>query len=287
VSVRLILILALFTASPAAAQMAFVERPDGIEVTDAGRPVLFYRTRPGPAPAEPWRLHYIHPLHAPDGTVLTEDRPEDHLHQRGLFQAWRRILLDGRQVGDTWVMNRVVYEVKRVAPRREADGSAAIEVTTDWTFADLGPLIEETTLIRVEPMRDGGRGLALETTLRALRPGVALAGTDDDKAYSGPSVRFVRPDLLSFSSGGRPLTAAVGAVETDDAVVFAWPAGAGTPAWTVSAACSADGRPWRRWILRRELSMQTCAFPGRAPHALDPGRPLRLVTRFVIAPANP
>ena len=51
---------------------------DGVTITDGGHPVLFYRTKASD-PAEPGRLNYIHPLYAPDGTLLTEDRPADHL----------------------------------------------------------------------------------------------------------------------------------------------------------------------------------------------------------------
>jgi hypothetical protein len=47
---------------------------DGVTITDGGKSVLFYRTAPAD-PREPGRLNYVHPIWAPDGTVLTEDRP--------------------------------------------------------------------------------------------------------------------------------------------------------------------------------------------------------------------
>jgi len=47
--------------------------PEGVTITDGDKPVLFYRTR-ATDPSEPGRLNYIHPLYAPDGALLTEDR---------------------------------------------------------------------------------------------------------------------------------------------------------------------------------------------------------------------
>ena len=72
---------------------------DGIGVTAGGQPVLFYRTRPDNG-REPWRVNYLHPLHSVAGAVITEDAPVDHLHQRGVYWAWRRILVDGDRVAD-------------------------------------------------------------------------------------------------------------------------------------------------------------------------------------------
>ena len=263
--------------------------PDGVAVRDGATPILFYRTRPGPAPAEPWRLHYIHPLHAPDGTVLTEDRPDDHLHQRGVYSAWRRILLDGRQVADSWVMKDITYDVKGVSAARLADGSARISAKIDWQVRGLGVAVTEKVLIRAWPLdRSGARRVLVDSRLTARRDGLALAGTDDDKGYSGPSIRFVRPDALTFrTADGAPLTAALGAVETGPEVRFEWLAGQGVPDWRVTARCRAGGRAWTRWVLRRELSMQTCAFPGRAPQALRRGKPLWIELDLRIAPARP
>lgn len=65
---------------------------------------------------------------------------------------------------------------------------------------------------------------------------------------------------------------------------FTWPASAGYPAWAVGLACKANGQPITQWILRRELSMQNCAFPGRVPVQLTKGQPMRLQAAIVIQP---
>jgi hypothetical protein len=44
----------------------------------------------------------------------------------------------------------------------------------------------------------------------------------------------------------------------------------------VSITCQVDDQPWMEWVLRQELSMQNCAFPGRTPVAVPTGRALHL-----------
>jgi hypothetical protein len=86
------------------------------------------------------------------------------------------------------------------------------------------------------------------------------------------------------------VTPAVGPVEAGKAMGFAWTPGSditgpGVPAWTVGLACRANGAPITRWILRKELSMQNCVFPGRAPFVLNKGQTLRLQATLIIRPA--
>lgn len=95
--------------------------PDGVTITDSERPVLFYRTKPA-GPAEPGRLNYVHPLYAPDGTLLTEDRPADHLHQRGVFWSWHQVRLGGDLVADGWFMKGLTFFVKQTNFDGEAGG---------------------------------------------------------------------------------------------------------------------------------------------------------------------
>lgn len=280
--------LALPAAALAAPTEAVFAR-QGVEVLEGDQPVLFYRTAPADPAAEPWRLNYVHPLHAPDGTVLTEDRPGDHLHQRGVYWAWRRILKDGVQIGDTWVMKDVTFETKRRDFARLPDGSGRLTVETTWVSTVGGtraPLFAETTVVTVPPLKDGVRRLTFDTALTALQPGLALAGTDDEKEYSGFSVRFVRNDRLSFTSEGKPVEPTNAVLVAGEAMTFAWPQDEGLPSWTITLACRADGQAVKKWVLRRERSMQTCAFPGRAPVAVPTDKPLRLQTELTIAPAR-
>ena len=43
------------------------------------------------------RSGFIHPIRDPAGNVLTDGFPPDHLHQHGLFMAWKRTMFDGQE----------------------------------------------------------------------------------------------------------------------------------------------------------------------------------------------
>jgi hypothetical protein len=224
-------------------------------------------------------LNYVHPLHAPDGTLLTEDAPADHLHQRGVYWAWRRILVDGTQVADGWVGNGIVFELTEPRLEQLADGSARIEVTVSWTVPLDGrptEIIEETSVIRAHPLREGDRRVDFELRLRALREGVALAGTDDEKGYGGPSARLRDAGSVRLASHGQTLTATLARMSVGDEVEMTWGDESPLAGRQVVLACRVGNRPWTEWVLRQEPSMQNCAFPGRTPRVLPTGNPLSI-----------
>jgi hypothetical protein len=278
-----VLVLSACAASPAAPGSRIVAAPaaDGIRLSEGGRPILFYRSRSEPG-REPWRMHYVHPLYSVGGAVLTEDAPADHLHHRGVFWAWRRVLVDGVQAGDGWVGRDLVLDAGTPVVTELPDGSARIDVRVFWRVPLEGrtqAIIEEKSTIHTFPLREGRRRIEFEVRLRGLRPGVAIAGTDDDKGYGGPSIRFGHSELVSLRGDGRDLRATHAALDAGEVVEFLWPSLA--PPWPmqVRATCSIDGRAWTRWVLRQETSMQNCAFPGRGPFELrtDSGHAIRFV----------
>lgn len=268
-----------------ARRVTAVRNAQGVQLLEAGAPVLFYRRTPEPG-REPWRMHYVHPLHSIAGAVVTEDAPADHVHHRGLFWAWRRILVDGARVADGWVGDRLVLEVGAPRVRLFHDGSAQIDVRATWVVPLDGrpaAIIEENSSIRAYPSTDGQRRVDVEVRLRALRPGVALAGTDDDKGYGGLSMRFANPQLVEIESDGRRLRATVAAMDAGASLAFLWPT---LPApWPprIDAACRVDGQPWTRWVLRQELSMQNCAFPGPRPVPIPTTGELRLSLGLLVS----
>jgi hypothetical protein len=258
--------------------------PDGVSLSENGTAVLQYHGRAAPG-REPWRVHYVHPLHSIAGAVITEDAPADHVHQRGIYWAWRRILVDGTQVADGWVGKNLSLEVATPQVAMLPDGSARIDVRVHWIVPVDGRLtriIEENSSIQAYPAAQGRRRIEIVVDLRALRPGVALAGTDDEKGYSGIALRFGQSEQIGIESDGRQLDATVAGMETGEFVVFRWRES--RPPWPsrVTASCAIDGRPWTRWVLRQEPSMQNCAFPGAKPVALPTERPLSLTTTLLI-----
>jgi hypothetical protein len=221
----------------------------------------------------------VHPLYSVGGAVVTEDGPADHLHQRGVYWAWRRILVDGVRVADGWVGDKLVLEVGAPATQALPDGSAQIDVRVLWR-APVGeavvPIIEENSTIRAWPSHDGRRRLAFDVRLRALREGVALAGTDDEKGYGGFSLRFANAPSVLIEGDGRELHATQAGMDAGRVVTFRWPSASSPWPAQIAASCRVNGQRWTRWVLRQEPSMQNCAFPGSQPVAVPTQTPLRL-----------
>lgn len=283
---------ALETAAPATTPLPRVDAvfaPDGVTITDGGKSVLFYRTTAAD-PHEPGRLNYVHPIYAPDGAVLTEDRPADHLHQRGAFWSWHQVIVDGKPVADGWFMKGLTFHVREKRFKSDSSNGGTLVVNADWivnSAPEVAYVARETTKVRVFALKDGARRIDFDTVITARSDTLALGGSDDAKGYGGFSLRLIKPDRLNFGSGGKAVAPAVGPVEAGTAMGFAWTPGDGVPAWTVGLACKANGAPITRWILRKELSMQNCVFPGRAPFVLKKGETLRLQSTLIIRPATP
>ena len=262
---------------------------DGVTITDGGKSVLFYRTTAADT-HEPGRLNYVHPIYAPDGAVLTEDRPADHLHQRGAFWSWHQVIVDGKPAADGWYMKGLTFHVREKRFQADTSNGGTLVINADW-IVNSGPEVayvaRETTKVHVYALKDGARRIDFDTVITARADTLALGGSDDEKGYGGFSVRLVKPDRLNFGSGGKTVTPAVVPVEAGKAMGFAWTPGGGSPAWTVGLACKANGAPITRWILRKELSMQNCVFPGRAPFVLKKDQTLRLQSTLIIRPATP
>lgn len=281
---------ALAMASPAAAgRIEAVTSDDAITVTENGKPAFVYRTKPEDPAKEPGRSNYLHPLHAPDGTVLTEDRPADHLHQRGVFWSWHQVLVDGNSIGDGWFMDGLAFDVHDRSFQESASGAGTLKVKARW-LAKPGPqaahIADEATTVRLHPLQRGRRRIEIETMITARADSLALGGSDDIKGYGGFSIRLVRPDALVFRSGDQEATPQNEPVEAGSTMVFAWPQGEGPSQWTVALTCEANDRPITRWILRKSLSMQNCVFPGRTPHVIRKGESLRLRQTLLIRPAD-
>ncbi|MDP1630552.1 MAG: PmoA family protein [Caulobacter sp.] len=263
--------------------------PDGVTITDSDTPVLFYRTKAADPSGEPGRLNYVHPLYAPDGTILTEDGPADHPHQRGAFWSWHQVRLGGAQVADGWFMKGLTFFVKKTNFDGEIGGAGVLTLEVDWIVSSQPELVyvaREMSKVRIRPLKDGARRIEFDTVITPLVDGLALGGSDDAKGYGGFSLRLIAPDRLVFGSRGKAVTPAVTPVSAGPAMGFSWPGQPGLSNWTVGLACKVNGKPVTQWILRRELSMQNCVWPGRAPVALPKDKPLRLQSTLVIQPTR-
>jgi hypothetical protein len=290
---KALLVAALIALAPAAALarpgLDAVIGPDGVTITDSEKPVLFYRTKPINPSAEPGRLNYVHPLYAPDGTILTEDRPTVLPEQRGVFWGWRQVRLGGDLVADGWALKGLTYFVKQTNFDGEAGGAGVLTLQVDW-IVDSGPelvfVAREVTKVRILPLKAGARRLEFDTTVTALIDDLSLGGSEDAKGYGGFAMRLAAPAGLAFSSGGKAIAPSATPVAAANSMGFSWPKQPGLSKWAVGLSCKANGKALTQWILRRESSMQNCAWPGRAMVALPKGQSIRLQSTLVIVPGK-
>jgi hypothetical protein len=279
-------------AGPALADPAIGKRvdavlaDDAVTLTEAGKTVLAYRTKPLDPTAEPGRANYVGALYAPDGTALIEDRPGDHPHQRGVWWAWMKVQAGGKTVADGWYMKGLSYFVREKRFLGDAEGGGTLTVDVDW-MVNSGPelvyVATETTKVTVRPLKAGARRVEFDTTITSRVDALGLGGSEDDRGFGGFSMRLVDPEHLTFSSGGKTITPNGGAITAGASMGFAW-TGEASPAWTVGLACKANGQAVTRWMLYNDRSMQNCVFPGRAPLVLKKGEALRLQETVVIRP---
>jgi len=276
--------------------LSCTDRPDSIlsahgdnrhiDVSDEMGPVLRYQILPLDR-SEVWRANYLHPVFAPGGAMITENAPADHIHHRGIFWSWRELFVGDERVGDAWVGEHISYKPVFQSYGQQVDGSVKIETGTLWQSdkgGELTAFIREDTTLTLWPDAENGRRLHIRVALTALVPDVRIAGSDNEKGYGGLSFRFGRADRMQISSGGDLLTATPEPVMTGDEVSFIFPdAPVGWPQ-AIDIACRVNGTAWQSWILRQELSMQNCAWPGRTPANIATDRATILEADILIRP---
>ena len=95
------------TAGAADSPFAFQEiSPASLQLSEQGQPVFVYNfggILASNAPEATRRSTYLHPVYAPDGTVLTDDFNPNHPHHRGIFWAWEVVAYDGK-TNDVWTV---------------------------------------------------------------------------------------------------------------------------------------------------------------------------------------
>lgn len=262
------------------------DREQGVEVLEAGVPVLFFNKQPTAIDGKYERAGFIHPLYDLDGKVLTENGPADHPHHRGIFWAWHQIFLNGKQVGDGWVSDHIRFIPQQLETRQSGD-----DMLLDWSMtweADsvegkTVALITEQTLIRVQPAKDSLRLIDFDIYLRPLRDSVAIGGSNDIKGYGGFSMRWKLPADLRFETRDSIAQPQESAITGAPWMQFRGHFN-GEKETAVALLCAAPySGPDQDWILRgpAAVSMQNAVYPGRTP-VLLPKTGLHLRYRLVV-----
>ncbi len=271
---RKILLTALvygFATMIAFAQVTMEKKEQGILILEKGEKVFFYQMEPLNVEGKYERRHYIHPLWGIDGAVLTEDFPEDHLHHRGIFWAWHQVWIGNLQIGDPWELIDFEQNIAEVEFRSRQNGSGVLNTRVHWLsdkWEKSGkkiPYMEESTTITVHPEQKNFRRIDFEIQLLSLEKNLFIGGSNDEKGYSGFSVRMVLPDDVQFEGPGGEVEPEVTAVESPGYINVTGSMGVkGKKAGIVIVDHPKNPGHPHSWILRKEKSMQNAAFPGNS-----------------------
>lgn len=265
-----------------ASPFSFRETPERIELLEDGRPVFAYNygmiLKEG-VPESRRRSAYVHPLWAPDGTVVTDDFPPDHYHHRGIFWSWPVVRVGGR-IYDLWTIRGIRQKFLRWTRREAGAEVARLGVENGWFVDDRQVVREE---VEIAAHRVGSNTRVLEFTLgfEAVSEPVEIAGEQADrKGYGGFSVRFApRTATRIVTDSG---------VETRDTDM--------APHRWAQLEALYEGRPAtlrididpanpafpNGWCLRH-YGFLGVNYPGLETHTLVPGRPLRLGYRVTVS----
>lgn len=252
-----------------------------IELRENGRPVFAYnygmKLKAG-VPESRRRSSYLHPVYAPDGTVLTDDFPADHHHHRGISWMWPVVRVEGHQYS-LWDIEGIRQRFVRWTAR-EAGGSAArLGVENGWFVGDRKVLRE---MVEIVTHAVEGNRQAIDVTLRfdALDGPIEIAGTPaQQKGYGGLCFRFAPREqtVVSTDSGAE--------AEDTNLIPHRWAELSGNfqgrrAGARIEIDSSNPAFP-NGWCLRH-YGFLGVSFPGLAPYTLAPGRTLALKYRVIV-----
>lgn len=278
----LLSVFILFSAGPASAQITMERTNGGLLFLEGNEKVLFYNIEPKSIEGNYSRCNYLHPLWGPDGTVLTEDFPADHLHHRGIFWAWHQVWIGDKRIGDPWEIRDFHQCVTSTGFANGKDGSGQLTTEVDWlspAWKKAGeevPYLKENTRIVIHPKQENYRKIDFEISLLALAENLRIGGSEDVKGYSGFSVRMVLPEDVTF--------------EGPDGIVAPQNEAVSSPGYVnISGSLLQQGKGGivmadhrqnpgypQSWILRSQRSMQNAAWPGNTTVAVSTKSPLIL-----------
>ena len=268
------------------AQITIEEEKGGIWVLDGKRKIGFYQKEEAGINQEIGRANYWHPLYLPDGTVITEDRPDDHPLHRGVFLAWHQVYVGSRFVGDSWILEDIDVIVKNVEFQKIDKTKGQLETLSLWQsslWENGKTFIEESTKFTFYTKKSKYNVIKMEIFLKALADTVYIGGSKDSKGYGGFSVRMKLPEDIKFFSSGGEVTPMNDAVEAGQYMnIFGTLTNDNKQGGVMIYADPKNQKGPQAWILRKEGSMQNPVFPGRVPIPIVKGNPLKLTYYLVL-----
>lgn len=278
--------LVLMASLPLVAASPFEFRqisPSSLELRDAGKPVFVYNhgilLKQG-VDAKYRRSSYLHPVYAPDGTVLTDDFPKDHPHHRGICWTWPIVKFEG-QTHDVWAVVGMHQRFVRWINRRTAADSAVLVVENGW-FVGERKAVKEIVEITVHRTAGNRRSLDFKLSFEAVAAPVEISGREV-KGYGGFGMRFAPRESTT-------LRTEMGVQEKDsDMVKHPWVELEAVFGGRRAGARIEDGKDNPGWPVgwcQRNYGYLCANYPGLESRTLTPGTPLKLSYRVTVFSAT-
>ena len=283
----IIINLFFFLCTNLSAQVSIEKKKGGFMILDGGEKIAFYQKEDTSMSLESGRNNFLHPVYLPDGTEITENAPEDHMHHRGIFLSWHQILINNKQICDPWILKDFIADVKSIEFRRIDGGNGSFETktfwkSTDWKKGEVAFLEENTTYLFYRQEGNSHR-IKIDIFLKALTDSLKIGGSDDEKGYGGFSVRIKLPDDVKFTGAKGIIEPQTTAVEAGNYVNISGSIGQNSKNGGILIYAAPDNQPSAQtWILRKKNSMQNAVFPGRVPVLIQKDVPLHLSYTVVL-----
>jgi hypothetical protein len=261
---------------PGTSQVKMKKGDGGFLFVENNKNVLFYQAEPKSYEGQYERRHYIHPLWGIDGNILTEDFPADHLHQRGVYWAWHQIWIGKERIGDGWELKDFEQEINEIEFISGRDGTAVLKTEVLWKsgkWKRLGkevPYLKENTSMTIYPAEPNYRKIDFEIRLLALEENLSIGGSEDEKGYSGFSVRMALPEDVVFTGPQGQIIPENTAVPSKGYVNVSGTVGTNNSYGGIVMVDNPEnpGFP-QNWILRDKNSMQNAVYPGSEPFPIS------------------
>jgi hypothetical protein len=281
----------IFIPDFALAQKLSVEKTSqGVLVKEGHDKVLFFQQQTKSLDNAFPRADYIHPLYGLAGQELTEDFPRDHPHHRGIFWTWHQVIIDDKHVGDAWACDQFSWDVQSVTHDVSPNGLLNLNAETYWKSplwlnkkGNEEPFLRENTTVSIHPKKMNYRVIDFEISLLALTPHLKIGGSDDEKGYSGFSVRMKLPEDITFHSGAGAVTPTTNAIEAGPWMQMEGSLTDKVQKSGIVMISHSDNPTYPEpWILRNKNSMQNVVYPGRHPTEISDKTPTILRYRLVV-----
>jgi len=262
---------------------------EGVWIKDGNKKVFFYQKIPKSLDGKYSRSNYLHPVFGLDGEVLTEDFPSDHFHHRGIFWTWHQLWRDSLRLGDPWLCENFSQEIDKVSfsNGKNSTGILAVEVLWKsplWLKNGVqSAVILENTTITVFPVVNDCRRIDFRIELKALEDGIRIGGSQDEKGYSGFSVRMPLVPGMKFTSAGANVVPQNLTITAGPEMDISGAVGKDSKLAGIMMVCHSSNPDFpQKWIIRKEKSMQNCAWPGNATVEIPGSKPLILNYSVII-----